>query len=277
MNLEESFEFVAGMNPAWKTARGVWRTPAIYNRDHCLRLLGKTTNVKRITKADLATMRAELLREGRANGGVNRIMSILNTCLKELCENEIIDKYPKLKQLDEGKGRQEYYTRQNISDMVRVAKEKYGNLELADAILFGVFTGCRQANLLGLEVRDVDFNNDTINFRETKNGDDHIVDIHPDLNAILLPRCENKDPYSRVFEFRNKDDLWNAFKKVRNDVGLDKRYVWHSLRHTCGSWLAEAEVPVQTIASILGHKTLEMSMRYTHINNKVRKTAINKL
>ena len=41
--------------------------------------------------------------------------------------------------------------------------------------------------------------------------------------------------------------------------------------------LAEREVPVQTIAKVLGHKTLEMSMRYTKITDKARKNAINAL
>ena len=239
--------------------------------------MGADKNVKKITKADLAALRTTLQREGRSNGGINRIMSVINTVLRELVDNEIIDKQPKLKALPENNQRKEFYTPQNIADMVKVSREVFYNHELADAILFGVYTGCRQANLLNLKVQDVDFHNSLITFRDTKHGEDHIIDIHPELVELLKVRCANEPGSAKVFHFTNKDELWNAFKKVRNLVGLSDKYVWHSLRHTTGTWLAERGVPIQTIAKVLGHKTLEMSQRYTKITDKARQSAINSL
>ena len=271
MNLAESFEFVAGINPAWKTARGVWKRPHIYNRDHCLRLLGKTKNVKRINKTDLATMRAELLREGRANGGVNRIMSILNTVLKELCENEIIDKYPKLKQLDEGKGRQEYYTRQNITDMVRVATDEYSNKELADAIWFGVFTGCRQANLLSLEVRDVNFNNDTILLRDTKNGHPRFV---PLTDRAIEAISHGDTCNQRVFPMTG-NAVQLAWKRLKKRHGIEG-VRFHDLRHEAISRFFDMGLTVPEVASISGHRTVSMLFRYAHADiQAVRKRMTN--
>lgn len=277
MRLIEAFDFVASFRETWKTPSGTWRKPVVYNRAHILRILGTDKNVKRLTKADLAKLRTTLQREGRSNGGINRIMSVLNTVLKELVDNEIIDKQPKLKALPENNQRKEFYTPQNIADMVKVSREVFYNNELADAILFGVYTGCRQGSLLALEVQDVDFNNSLITFRDTKNGEDHIIDIHPELKELLNVRCANEPDKGKVFHFKNKDELWNAFKKVRNLVGLSEKYVWHTLRHTTGTWLAEREVPIQTIAKVLGHKTLEMSQRYTKITDKARQSAINSL
>ena len=277
MKLIDAFDFVASFRPTWKTPSGTWRKPVIYNRAHILRILGTTKNVKKITKGDLAQLRAALQREGRSNGGINRIMAVLNTVLKELVDNEVIDKQPKLKALPENNARKEFYTRQNIADMVKVSREVFYNHELADAILFGVYTGCRQANLLGLEVRDIDLANSLITFRDTKHGEDHIIDVHPELAEMLQVRTEGQPPNAKVFTFSNKDELWNAFKKVRNLVGLSDKYVWHSLRHTTGTWLAEKGVPIQTIAKVLGHKTLEMSQRYTKITDQARQSAINSL
>ena len=40
----------------------------------------------------------------------------------------------------------------------------------------------------------------------------------------------------------------------------------HDLRHTAGSRMAQSGVDIYTIAKILGHKTLTMTMRYSHHN-----------
>lgn len=278
MNLLKAFDFVGAMRPGWRTAKGTWRNPAKINRGHVLRILGADKNVAKITKADLAAMRATLLREGRANGGVNRIMGLLNTLLSELVDNEIIAKHPKLKKLDEsGNARQEYYTRENIDDLVRIARDDLHSNELADSILFALYTGCRRGNLLNLEVRDLNFTDDTILFRDTKQGPEYTIDINPKIRSMLMVRCEGEDQEAKVFNFQSGDCLYREFIKARDKAGLSKKYIFHSLRHTTGTWLAESDVPIQTIAKILGHSTLEMSMRYTKISDKARKSAIDKL
>jgi len=43
---------------------------------------------------------------------------------------------------------------------------------------------------------------------------------------------------------------------------------WHDLRHSCASYLAMNGVPMRTIAEILGHKTLSMVQRYTHLSTE---------
>ena len=277
MNLFDAFDYVASFRETWKTPNGSWRKPFIYNRAHILRILGTDKNVKKIQKGDLAAMRTTLQREGRSNGGINRIMSMLNTVLKELVDNEIIDKQPRLKPLKEDNARQEYFSRRNVEDMVTAAREVFINHELADAILFGVYTGCRRANLLELEVQHVNLVHNHITFVKTKQGEAYTVDIHPELKEMLTVRCANEKEGTKVFHFKNADELWTGFKKVRNYIGLSSKYVWHSLRHTTGTWLAEKGVPIQTIAKVLGHKTLEMSQRYTKITDQARQSAINSL
>ena len=87
-----------------------------FNRAHALRIIGATTNVKSINKVKLAALRAQLMQERgqkgkRTPGGVNRIVSMLNSVLKDLAENDIIIKQPRLKPLKENGEREEYFTK----------------------------------------------------------------------------------------------------------------------------------------------------------------------
>jgi site-specific recombinase XerD len=46
------------------------------------------------------------------------------------------------------------------------------------------------------------------------------------------------------------------------------------LRHSCASTLVNAGIEIPVIAKILGHKTLSMTMRYSHINDSSVKDAM---
>ena len=189
----------------------------------------------------------------------------------------MIDKQPKLAALKESEGRKEYFSREQVGKLVFNARDIFGDNEIADAMLFAVYTGCRQAQILKLEVGHIDLVHDRLTLVDTKNGEDQVLDIHPKMREMLEMRCSNEQPNAKVFSFDNKDDLWGRFKKVRRATGISEKYVWHTFRHTTGTWLAEAGVPIQSIAKVLGHKTLEMSQRYTKITDQARKDAINKL
>ena len=283
MKLIDAFEFVANQRPAWKKGGKTFTTPFNINRDHLLRLLGASKEVKKIDRACLANLRNTLQSETVAGGerrsaaSVNRIMSMLQTLLNTLEDNEILTKAPKIKPFKENNQRTTFFTRDEVDAMASAAIEIYDNKELADAILFAAYTGCRQSELLDLKVGDVDLVNGLITFRDTKNGSDHLLDIHPTLASILAVRVKGKDRADSVFGFNHKDALYRSFKKVRDYCGIPDDRVWHTLRHSTGTWMAEQGVPIQTIAKVLNHKQLTTTQRYVKTTDQARRTAINAL
>jgi len=44
-----------------------------------------------------------------------------------------------------------------------------------------------------------------------------------------------------------------------------KNFTWHDLRHTFASRLVMAGVDLRKIQDLMGHKTIEMTVRYTHL------------
>jgi len=54
-----------------------------------------------------------------------------------------------------------------------------------------------------------------------------------------------------------------------------QRVVFHSLRHTFASWLVQRGEPLYTVAKLMGHTTLEMTQRYSHLApDSLRKAAL---
>src|SRR5712672_1495501 len=63
--------------------------------------------------------------------------------------------------------------------------------------------------------------------------------------------------------------IWRACKRA----GL-RPISWHVLRHTFASHLVMRGVPLKAVQELMGHATIEMTMRYAHLSPDVRRSAV---
>ena len=77
---------------------------------------------------------------------------------------------------------------------------------------------------------------------------------------------------SLLREEMTRHPIWRACKKA----GL-RRIGWHVLRHTFASHLVMLGQPLKAVQELLGHTTMEMTMRYSHLSPDVRRNAVNAL
>ncbi len=69
---------------------------------------------------------------------------------------------------------------------------------------------------------------------------------------------------NRVFELALKEAKISNFR-------------WHDLRHTFASRLIRAGVDLRTVQELMRHKTIKMTLRYTHLSPTHTLEAVNKL
>ncbi len=74
--------------------------------------------------------------------------------------------------------------------------------------------------------------------------------------------CTKIEPRGGTHEM-NRIHYW--FIPCVRAAKLKKHFTWHDLRHTFASRLAGAGIPMPTLMQYMGHRSLQMTMRYSHL------------
>ena len=126
-------------------------------------------------------------------------------------------------------------------------------------ITLAIETGMRAGELLSLQWSRVDFSQSVVRLDKTKNGTARSVPLSEKAQACLqqLPRSIG----GRVIpNFHDTSGLGRAFRLLCSAANVEGLH-FHDLRHEAASRLAP-HMPVQTLAKIMGWRTLQMAMRY---------------
>ncbi|RBA23277.1 site-specific recombinase XerD [Herminiimonas fonticola] len=153
--------------------------------------------------------------------------------------------------------------------------------ELSPIAHLAVETAMRLSEIIQLQWCDVSLAKRFISLKDTKNGTGRVVPLSPEAVAILQrlqPRSEgalfrsNGAVISKAWR-RALTGAYSLYKRqcVESGSALLAGYLsdlhFHDLRHEATSRLFERGVfGTMEVASITGHKTLQMLSRYTHLN-----------
>ena len=92
----------------------------------------------------------------------------------------------------------------------------------------------------------------------------------PDTLLFPAPGGHVRREIPRTFESVVKEDL--GFNDGVTDR-LDK-VVFHTLRHTYASWLVQSGESIYTVKDLMGHSTLAMTERYSHLAPENKKGSV---
>jgi integrase len=130
-----------------------------------------------------------------------------------------------------------------------------------------LFTGCRKGEILRLRWDEVSDN--TLSLIDSKTGA-RTVWLGDEAQGVLARQSHWRGRSEFVFPcpwdgkrpFENIYVFWRGLKKEArlDDVRL------HDLRHSFASEAVRQGIPLPVISKLLGHSSLTMTMRYTHLS-----------
>lgn len=137
--------------------------------------------------------------------------------------------------------------------------------QAADMVVVLVNTGMRLSELLNLKYEDVSFGSNLITIWINKGDRPRSIPMTSRVRTIL----QERQYINRIKPFLiSKHEAERAWKWCRAEMGLERdgEFVMHALRHTCASRLVNAGVDLYVVKEWLGHSSIQITERYSHLN-----------
>jgi integrase len=146
------------------------------------------------------------------------------------------------------------------------------NEHLLPIVLLAITTGMRQGEITNLNWDNVDLERGLITLKETKNGRPRTVSLVGEALQILRKRHLCRPMHSaHLFPAKKRFgriSIRKAWDEALKRAGITNLR-FHDLRHTFATYAAESGASNLELAVALGHETLQMLQRYTHMNAKI--------
>ena len=199
----------------------------------------------------------------------NTKVGYLKTVLDEMVEDGFIKDVSFPRRLKEKKQKVHYLTQDMERELISWLNCMQRNREAKDIIECLIDLGCRVNELLNLEKRFVDFDNNQINFNDRKNDNAVAVPMTNRVKSILRRYYREVKDFDKVFSL-NYSELNAIWQKARTDLGYaDKKfYTLHLCRHTCASRLVQRGCQLLLVKDWLGHEDIKTTMIYAHLAPK---------
>ena len=186
------------------------------------------------------------------------------------------------------RGRTRFLTEQEAAKLLE-ASRKARTDKFYYYILTLLHTGMRASEAAGLRWSQVDLAHRVAYLPDTKNKDPRWVPLTKELVEELLNLRKISKGQDENLVFLKDEQLKTerakarpgikfreAFNVAKKRAGLLDIHM-HDLRHTAASHLIMSGVDIRTLADILGHRTLQMVQRYTHLLHDHKLAAIDKI
>ena len=202
-----------------------------------------------------------------AVASVNRRLACLKHMLTkardwDLISKENLDRLRRVKLPKEENRRSRFLSVEECKRLIEVAES-----HLQPVLVFALNTGCRKSEILELTWNRVDLKHGFIHLAKTKSGSPRDIPINKTLKSCLQGLIRRVDT-NLVFYNPKTGSRWHELKRsfstaCRKAKITDFRF--HDLRHTFASQLVMAGIDLTTVSRLLGHASLTMTLRYSHL------------
>lgn len=207
----------------------------------------------------------EAMRKRKATA--NRILTVLKAALNHAYEHGRVKSADAWRRVKPFRGVDAPKVRHLSSDEC-VALLHACDDDLRDLVRGALETGCRFGELATMTVSD--YSDGVVHVRESKSGRGRHIPLTASgrafFDALIAERRGSELIFTRAGEAWSKGLYTRPLRRACERAEIDPPASFHILRHTYGSLLAARGVPLQVIASAMGHADTRMTERhYAHL------------
>jgi integrase len=248
-------------------------------KHHLLPAFGRH-KLDEITLREIEGYKARKLATGLSPKSVNNHLTILRKLLSVAVDWELLSFVPKVKWLKGPLPEFDFFDFDECERFLAIA-----DVEWRPMFTVAARTGLRIGELRALQWDDVDLVRGRLVVRRNvwrghagtpKSGRNREIPLSDDAMKALKGQRHLRGKLvfcaeggRQLEENECKWPIWRACKRA----GL-RPVSWHVLRHTFASHLVMRGVPLKAVQELLGHSTIEMTMRYAHLSPDVRRNAV---
>lgn len=222
------------------------------------------------------------MRQGLAPKTINNILAVLRRCLVLATEWGELVRLPPVRLLRVAPPPFRVLSEEEEQRLLRTAAK--GGLWWP-MVLLALRTGLRFSEIAGLEWRDLDREHGWLLVRRA-NVRGHVGATKTykmrriPLATEVLDALDSIDPDPtgpEVFRLQSRpityNRAWTHLRQLCDDAAIEPAS-WHNLRHTFASRLVNSGASLRTIQDLLGHGSLAMTLRYTHVDERALRDAV---
>lgn len=240
-----------------------------------------------IGPADIEDYKAKKLEEGCEKKSINNHITTVRKLLNLALEWGVVEKVAKVKAF---RLKTNFITEEMFLGFEEAERfMKAAPVEWLAFLITAIKTGLRLGELLALKWEDLDLVSGQLVVRRTmwkgqegppKGGKNRIVPLSDEAIATLRAhRAKTMLKSAYVFCDGAGDRLTHSMlkdlvPKTCLKAGLAKRITTHGLRHSFASHLVMRGVSLKAVQELLGHESIEMTLRYSHLSPDVKRDAV---
>ncbi len=226
-----------------------------------------------------------LLEAGKSPRTVEYSLAVISQLWNMAKEYEMVsgdNPVSKIKKPRKDNQRDRFLTEEEAGLLLETLKPRAPDVH--DLAVLSLFTGLRADECLSLTWADVDMDQKRIFVKDTKNTRNRHAFMTTEVEEMFRSRYQGQSAGALVFPNGNgQKNEWgvpDSFTRTVADLGLNngikdsrQKVVFHTLRHTFASWLVQRGVPLYNVSKLMGHRSLQMTMRYAHLAPDSQKSA----
>lgn len=311
---EFAFAELVAMHDEWAAPRHkAWKQSGRCMSNHLSECLGDIL-LDDFTAMHVEQFQSAELARGKSPAYINRQVTLLKAMFTKAVDwnmttDDILRRVRKVKALKGVVKRLRYLSRHESMALVSAC-----DTHLKPIVMTALLTGMRKGEILDLKWNNVDLRHGFILLDKTKNGDRREIPINNTLRGILTDLTRRLDieyvfydrsngkPYGDIKKSwasaKRRAEVQKCtkcdYQKAKDAAGDEMTYCpicnsemmlkkgiedfhFHDLRHTFASQMIMAGVDITTVSRLLGHKSLKMTLRYSHLSPAHNVEALKKM